>query len=680
MSSKRLLALRRQFKPAAISAIWASFGILVAVALTTWEKSPTESWFKRLNDFGMGKSHSPSPEVVFVDIDRAAEQRFGRWPWSRSQFAEILEVFADADTTALDIMFTAPTTPDADEALVMALAMALVEERRFIGSFTARPDIAEPTSEDIIIDLLLHSHLRQLDLTAADFIKVSAIDHDLPIIMEVVRYYGAINALVDKDKILRQYAIAFDVQGIGLPSLGVQLLRMHLGIPLHFDFSDARAGAARIGNRSIPVDRHGKARLNFYPIESYPRIPLVDLWDGTVDPQAALAGKLVILGVSEAGVTDMINTPIGIIPGPLVHATFVSNFLQQHFLRDSRRTEIFGLIAILLFATAISRIPSFYLRQALALLGLILLVAVRQICLQQYLLFLDLAQLSFAFVFAIAAAESTSVRNNEKIRQRADRVLGRRESHQCNSFDGAVIHYGWSTAPWQQNGVECLSKAIQSAHERIQIAVASPKARFTDIQANGCLILFGQDTPLRAKSVLRTLTDLLQTLLNQHPEDSVLPPPRAEQPVCSLALGKIHITEAGATGQPVEQAMALTHLAQLLGPDICLAPNSPEMRQLLSGNTDLLNRPLPVPAPFANRIGTQSVLQIMPANPRNQLLANLFVQPLVATNNNNNNTDNAADNASNHTADDLNATLLKANQLYRDPVATNLLRLFTKMP
>ena len=60
-----------------------------------------------------------------------------------------------------------------------------------------------------------------------------------------------------------------------------------------------------------------------------------------------------VLGVTEAGVTDIRATPLGQYPGALLHATFMSNVLERHLLTELR-TPIMALVLVLTLVAALA--------------------------------------------------------------------------------------------------------------------------------------------------------------------------------------------------------------------------------------------------------------------------------------------------------------------------------------
>jgi adenylate cyclase len=110
---------------------------------------------------------SPDPHIVIVDIDQRAQEVLGRWPFSRSYFAKMLDILHDdgARVAAFDITFS---KPDQTAAPVRALAQQL-EKRQQSGE---------------AIDSQLSSEVRRLAAEYdADSQFAEAIQHFGPVIL-----------------------------------------------------------------------------------------------------------------------------------------------------------------------------------------------------------------------------------------------------------------------------------------------------------------------------------------------------------------------------------------------------------------------------------------------------------------------------------------------------------------
>ena len=84
-----------------------------------------------------------------------------------------------------------------------------------------------------------------------------------------------------------------------------------------------------------------------YKKEQYEIVSFLDVANGTIKPEY-FKGKIVILGITEVGAGDIVSTPIGSIPGPLVHYTFISNVLQGHLVTQPKYIASFLVIFFVL--------------------------------------------------------------------------------------------------------------------------------------------------------------------------------------------------------------------------------------------------------------------------------------------------------------------------------------------
>ena len=98
--------------------------ILLSIALA----GSMGSVFRRMDHlvFDLGQllsRRAVSDDIVLVAVDEESLGRFGRWPWSREIHARLIDVLCAARPAAigLDIAFSEPQSPAADEALAQAI-------------------------------------------------------------------------------------------------------------------------------------------------------------------------------------------------------------------------------------------------------------------------------------------------------------------------------------------------------------------------------------------------------------------------------------------------------------------------------------------------------------------------------------------------------------------------------
>lgn len=315
---------------------------------------PFHSFALRFNDSNfIFQNKAASDKVVFIGVDEPSVNRFGRWPWDRAVLAHGISQLPSESILVLDMVFSEPT--EHDEILAEALEL----QGNNICGFFLRQQNSSPLSPEQK-DILQDSSLMRLASEIKGeqrFVEADGVEANVPSILSACTLNASFSNLRERDQLFRQYPLAFSVQGDLFASIGVQAIRLQSNEDIHALADDEYD----LANHAIITDSKGFARLNFYPQESFQTYSFEALYDGKI-PQAALANKIIIIGITEVGVGDMRATPMGIIPGPLIHATFISNVLQEDLLHSSGMLDAFVLIVMLLLPMIWRIVPSVMMR------------------------------------------------------------------------------------------------------------------------------------------------------------------------------------------------------------------------------------------------------------------------------------------------------------------------------
>ncbi|UVO54607.1 CHASE2 and HATPase_c domain-containing protein [Sphingomonas sp. SUN039] len=235
--------------------------------------------------------HSPDPRLLIVGIDDASIRALGRWPWSRSVHAQLIDRLSDAGAKAVgyDVLFVEPGESDA------ALAGAVSR------------------SGKVALPLLL---ARPGDNGAA-----------FRVTRPVVAAASAGHVVVrpDGDGVFRRIA---PVETAGAESLP------HLGL----------ATALLAG----PVSQTAGVLIPYAgPPGVYPTVSFAAVLHGEVPPEL-LRDRIVLVGATAAGLGDRFATPVGgtrdLMAGVEVQASIVDA------LRHSGLRSVAGFAACLAFA------------------------------------------------------------------------------------------------------------------------------------------------------------------------------------------------------------------------------------------------------------------------------------------------------------------------------------------
>ncbi len=285
----------------------------------------------------------PSKDIVFIAVDEQSVNEYGRWPWDREKLAKGVDKLLEADVVLMDMIFSEPTTELKDELLGESLSSL---NSSVCGFFlrNSSTQIISDDEKDILSESsldLLQSQINQYGepkFRASEYAEMNI----LPI-MESCTLSGSFTTVPDSDGKLRAYPLAMYFDDMLYPSLAIQGLRLKYDKPLE----RLDNNHLELNKNIIGLNENGLIRLNFYKYEDYNIISFLDLVEGNkgITP-SYFKGKIVVLGITEVGAGDIVNTPIGAIPGPLLHYTFLSNFFEHHLIKEPPYITV-SLIALM---------------------------------------------------------------------------------------------------------------------------------------------------------------------------------------------------------------------------------------------------------------------------------------------------------------------------------------------
>ncbi|MDP6920046.1 MAG: adenylate/guanylate cyclase domain-containing protein [Arenicellales bacterium] len=297
--------------------------------------------------------------VRLLDIDEESLHRLGQWPWPRDQLARLVDLATEAGAAAvvLDILLSEP------DRLSPAEIARLLPERPEYNA--AREDLAgRPGYDEVLAAALARSNavlgfaLTQEGSVEAPELKaglVQAGDAPNPFLLSFARNvaalpvlaanaagYGVLSLVPDSDGVVRRAPLFVTVGNKVVPTIDAEALRVAQGASTYIIKSTNASGeasfgsaggvvGARIGALAVPTDRKGRMWIR-YARESAPSVAAWQLLAGATDPQA-LAGQIVLLGSTAAGLSHPQSTPLaGAAPALAIHGQILETLISENFL------------------------------------------------------------------------------------------------------------------------------------------------------------------------------------------------------------------------------------------------------------------------------------------------------------------------------------------------------------
>jgi adenylate cyclase len=377
---KRLKRLRRWFTRKFGFARLLCLALLIGLAaLRKADPAPIEEL--RIRTFDAFQVIEPRVKTVrpvtIVDIDDKSLAKFGQWPWSRNQVADVIINLTElgAVVVAFDIVFSEPDRLNPD---------AVASTLRHLDEVTRSRLRALPSNDQILADAIKRSRVvlgetglpqvvadldQTLPLTGiaslgAD-VEPGTFIYDWPGLLRNVRVLeeaaagrGLISINTDRDGIVRRVPILMMAQGHAMPSLTLEILRLVTSTPtILVKMETAGIKSISVRGLEIPTDLNGRLWIHFAKHDPDSFVSAGDVLDGSV-PRGKIAGKLVLIGTSAAALNDLRTTPVSAtMPGVEAHAqvleaALTKNLLSQPFYGPALEYGAALLLGIVVIALA----------------------------------------------------------------------------------------------------------------------------------------------------------------------------------------------------------------------------------------------------------------------------------------------------------------------------------------
>ncbi|MEM6422206.1 MAG: adenylate/guanylate cyclase domain-containing protein, partial [Pseudomonadota bacterium] len=297
--------------------------------------------------------------VRIVDIDEASLDRLGQWPWPRNRLADLVTalrdlgaaviafdmVFAEEDRTKPSELLRALIDEDVSPAVRDAVRGLPDPDRLFAEAVAGAPVVLgfAPTAEGSLLPPRL---VNGIAVSGPD--PVNALHEflgatvNLAPLEAAAQGNGSFGIRNDFDSILRSVPLFQTVDGTVYPSLAAEALRVAQGAGSYI-LKTAQVGegpvntvAARIGAVDVPLTARGELILHDTGYQPARYVPAWQLLDRSRRGglRERIAGHIVLVGTSAAGLKDLRATPLSpIVPGVSLHAQAVEQIVLGHHLR-----------------------------------------------------------------------------------------------------------------------------------------------------------------------------------------------------------------------------------------------------------------------------------------------------------------------------------------------------------
>ena len=310
--------------------------------------------YQRLMPVEMPDSDIP---VVFAEIDEAALDEYGQWPWPRDELAKlIIQLYEQgASVVALDMLQAEPdrTSPSVLAARLNIDDSPLANEygytnwdKFFADVLAQTPTVlalgADPSGETNTPSPITWASIGS---PANDHLpNFTAATVPMQSFEDVASGLGVVSIRPDYDGLIRSVPALTQIDGQVFLTLGLESLRVAQNLNTVATRADDYFGleSLKIGGYQVLLNSDGGIRLAYTALDTVERISLADIDRRPIPPQS-----LVILGASALGLKDIHDSPQRLsIPGPLYHAATMNQVLTGTYLIEPLWSDTLSVLAL----------------------------------------------------------------------------------------------------------------------------------------------------------------------------------------------------------------------------------------------------------------------------------------------------------------------------------------------
>lgn len=345
MKASSITILKRHVLPTLVALAGAygvmrsDFGQRIENATLDWRTRQRAEWQPR----------KPIDELLLVGIDeeslQAFEERFGRWPWTRSVHGDLMQLLAQVEPTGptvvgWDLLFPERSSADQDFAegvtssgLDVVLGAERAEPKYGVmpGSETARAARLLPLLR-VAGDRRAIPANEAMLLPTGELSKIAAI--------------GFVDTPPGIDGVRREVPLMVRIGDAIYPTFSLQVLLRHWHASpeqVHVQLGVAVTIETPGKIWRIPIDATGAYFVNYrHTVSGVNRVGYSDLYSRLLERYAEnkstkvhpISGRILIIGQVADGLSDFGPTPLSALtPLVLVHTNIIENVLTGDYVR-----------------------------------------------------------------------------------------------------------------------------------------------------------------------------------------------------------------------------------------------------------------------------------------------------------------------------------------------------------
>ncbi|NBO69892.1 MAG: adenylate/guanylate cyclase domain-containing protein [Bacteroidetes bacterium] len=330
-----------------------TFGILLVVKLS--DPYMVESTRLKFYDYLMLGEQKQSEQIVVANIGEKAIEKYGQWPFPREVHAKIIGDLYGRGASLVGSTILMPESDRMGTDGVLATAL------------TQYPVVLSQTTTDSCkgVQNIARTGVAVVgDGQPTEFLpQYPCVLSNIPTLQEAAVGVGITSTLPETDGVVRRVPLLSQSKGEYYPAFGIEMLRVAAGDSSYqAKINQTGVEALRVPQfDTIKTDEYGRVFINpNYKFKSY------EIGEQLPD----LSGKIVILGVTAAGVANPVATPSGAQHPHVLQASILETLINGDSVSIPNWSPLADLGAFLVLALALIILSRF--RFSIIYIGILL--------------------------------------------------------------------------------------------------------------------------------------------------------------------------------------------------------------------------------------------------------------------------------------------------------------------
>ena len=332
-----------------------TFALLLAFKLQ--DPYLVEATRLKFYDYIMLDKAKQSQQIVVINLGEKSIEKYGQWPFPREVHAKILDEIYNkrAALVGSTVLMLEPDRMGTDNVLSDSLKKYPVVLSQTVSDSCSRVSTTIRKTGVAVIG----------DGEATEFLpQYPCVLSNVSVLQEAAAGVGITSTLPETDGVVRRVPLLSESSGEYYPAFALEMLRVAAGDSSYqAKINQTGVEALRIPSfETIKTDEYGRVFINpNYQFESY------EIGAG---PLPDLAGKIAILGVTAAGLSNPVATPSGAQYPHQLQASILETLIIGDSVSIPNWTQLVDLAALLVLALALIIISR--LKYSIVWIGLIL--------------------------------------------------------------------------------------------------------------------------------------------------------------------------------------------------------------------------------------------------------------------------------------------------------------------